>query len=75
MYGGGSNRRNELLDIGRIQTPYSLNQELKMYYTAGEKNIFSLEAQHLDQEEDPIGTSIREINPFLDLIDFDTNQN
>ena len=74
MYGRGLNRVNELLNIGRIQTPYSLNQELKMYYTAGEKNIFSLEAQHLDQEEDPIGSSVREFNPFLNLIDFDTNQ-
>ena len=72
MYGRGLNRVNELLNIGRIQTPYSLNQELKMYYTAGEKNIFSLEAQHLDQEEDPIGSSVREFNPFLNLIDFDT---
>ena len=54
MYGRGLNRVNETLDIGRVQTPYSLNQELKLYYTAGEKNIFSLEAQHLDQEEDPI---------------------
>ena len=75
MYGRGSNRVNELLDIGRIQSPYSLNQEFKMYYTAGEKNIFSLEAQHLDQEEDPIGSVVREFNPFLNLIDFDTNQN
>ena len=75
MYGRGSNRVNELLDIGRIQTPYSLNQEFKMYYTAGEKNIFSLEVQHLDQEEDPIGSVVREFNPFLNLIDFDTNQN
>ena len=46
-----------------------------MYYTAGEKNIFSLEVQHLDQEEDPIGSVVREFNPFLNLIDFDTNQN
>ena len=75
MYGRGSSRVNELLNIGRVQTPYSLNQEFKMYYTAGEKNIFSLEAQHLDQEEDPIGSVVREFNPFLNLIDFDTNQN
>ncbi len=40
MYGRGLNRVNELLNIGRIQTPYSLNQELKMYYTAGEKKYF-----------------------------------
>lgn len=74
MYGRGLNRINETLDIGRVQTPYSLNQELKLYYTAGEKNIFSLEAQHLDQEEDPIGKSIREFNPFSSLINFDSNQ-
>ncbi len=75
IYGRQGSRVNENLKITNIQTPYSLNQEFKLYYTAGEKNIFSIEAQHLDQEEDPIGNVIREFNPFLNLFDFNTNQN
>ena len=35
------------------QTPYSINQNLNYYYTLNEKNIFSFEAQHLIQDEDP----------------------
>lgn len=68
IYGRQGNRVNENLKITNIQTPYSLNQEFKLYYTAGEKNIFSIEAQHLDQEEDPIGNVIREFNPFFKFV-------
>ncbi|MGB1307863.1 MAG: carboxypeptidase regulatory-like domain-containing protein [Oceanihabitans sp.] len=35
------------------QTPYSINQNLNYYYTLNESNIFSLEFQHLLQDEDP----------------------
>ncbi len=35
------------------QTPYSINQNLNYYYTLNENNIFSFEAQHLLQDEDP----------------------
>lgn len=35
------------------QTPYSINQNLNYYYTLNDTNIFSFEAQHLLQDEDP----------------------
>ena len=35
------------------QTPYSINQNLNYYYTLNDNNIFSFEAQHLLQDEDP----------------------
>lgn len=34
-------------------TPYSINQSLKYYYTLNEKSIFALEAEHLIKDEDP----------------------
>lgn len=36
------------------QTPYSINQNLNYYYTLNDNNIFSFEAQHLWQNEDPL---------------------
>ena len=41
-------------------SPYSINQTLNYYYTLNEKNIFSLEAQHLLQDEDPFYNAILE---------------
>ena len=40
------------------QNPFSINQNLNYYYTANEKNIFGLEAQHLWQDEDPFYNAI-----------------
>ena len=68
-----NNRVEENLDLTRTQTPKALNQELKVYYTLNEDHIFSFEAQHLDQTEDPIGRAVRDRNPFLSLIPFDSN--
>ena len=71
IYGRLNNRVEENLDLTRTQTPKALNQELKVYYTLNEDHIFSFEAQHLDQTEDPIGRAVRDRNPFLSLIPFD----
>jgi len=51
--------------LGRIDqneetNPYSINQNLNYYYTLNEKNIFSFEAQHLLQDEDPFYNAIIE---------------
>ena len=73
IYGRLNNRVEENLDLTRRQTPSALNQELKVYYTLNEDHIFSFEAQHLDQTEDPVGRSIRDRNPFLNLIPFESN--
>lgn len=34
-------------------SPYSINQNMKYYYTLNDKNIFAFEALHLLQDEDP----------------------
>ena len=34
-------------------TPFSINQNIKYYYTLNETNIFAFEAQHLIKNEDP----------------------
>ena len=73
IYGRLNNRVEENLDLTRRQTPNALNQELKVYYTLNEDHIFSFEAQHLDQTEDPIGRAVRDSNPFLNLIPFESN--
>ncbi len=75
MYGRENNRLQEKLDITRSQKPQSLNQEFKMYFTLNEDHIFSFEAQHLDQEENPFNRAIRDRNPFTRLIPFSSTQN
>ena len=45
-------------------TPFSIQQNVNAYYTLNEKNIFSLEAQHLYQDEDPFYNAIRDEIPF-----------
>ncbi len=40
--------------------PFSINQDLKYYYTLDDKNIFAFEAQHLLQDEDPFYNAILE---------------
>ncbi len=40
--------------------PYSINQDLKYYYTLNDKNIFAFEAQHLLQDEDPFYNAVLE---------------
>ena len=54
--------------------PSSINQELKTYYTLNEDNIFSFEAQHLSQTEDPFYRAVRDIQPFRDIIPLDSDQ-
>ena len=58
----------------RIQTPYSLNQEFRMYYTLNEDNIFSFEFQHLTQEEDPFYRAIKQFEPFGGLLNLNVDQ-
>jgi len=54
--------------LGRIDqveetNPFSINQNLNYYYTLNNKNIFSLEVQHLLQDEDPFYNAILENDP------------
>ncbi|WP_418510726.1 carboxypeptidase-like regulatory domain-containing protein [Corallibacter sp.] len=41
-------------------SPFSINQNLNYYYTLNENNIFSFEAQHLLQDEDPFYNAVLE---------------
>ncbi len=44
-------------------TPYSINQDLKYYYTLDENNIFAFEAQHLLRNEDPFYNAVLPNDP------------
>ncbi len=58
----------------RVQSPYSLNQELKVYYTYNEDHIFSAELQHLSQDEDPFYRAIKQFQPFGNLLNLNVDQ-
>ena len=53
---GNTDQRDEV-------NPYSINQSLNYYFTANEKNIFALEAQHLLRDEDPFYNALLVNNP------------
>lgn len=44
--------------------PYSLQQNVNLYYTLNEKNIFAGQVQHLYQKEDPFYRAIQDSIPF-----------
>ena len=71
---GSSSLETENIGILKSQEPTSINQELKAYYTLNEDHIFSFEAQHLSQDEDPFYQAIKEIQPFRNILPLDTNQ-
>ena len=71
---GSSSLETENIGILKSQEPTSINQELKAYYTLNEDHIFSFEAQHLSQDEDPFYQAIKEIQPFTNILPLDTNQ-
>ncbi|OYQ37934.1 TonB-dependent receptor [Flavobacterium cyanobacteriorum] len=50
----------------KSQNPVSLNQNLNLYYTLNDKNVFAFEMQHLYQDEDPFYNANLQENPFPD---------
>ncbi len=54
----------EIVDQNKENSPFSINQNLKAYYTLNENNIFAFEAQHLYQEEDPFYQALLSEQPF-----------
>jgi hypothetical protein len=72
---------SEDIVTGKKQNPTSFNQNLSLYYTQSDMNIFAFEMQHLYQDEDPFYNANLGTDPFpgnLDLEDqnrFDVNQN
>jgi hypothetical protein len=61
---------DELVPVSQYsqQAPYSVNQNLNYYYTLNEKHIFSFEAQHLWQDEDPFYNAELKKLAFANLI-------
>ncbi|RZJ65349.1 MAG: TonB-dependent receptor, partial [Flavobacterium sp.] len=49
------------------QKPFSFSQNMNLYYTLDDKNIFALEVQHLYQDEDPLYNANLANNPFPDI--------
>ena len=55
--------------------PTSINQNLNVYYTLNDDNIFAGQIQHLWQEEDPFYNAITDLLPFVGILPVDTLQN
>ncbi len=72
--GRQDNRVSEQIGQYRQQTPYSLNQELRLYYTHNQDHIFSMEMQHLTQKEDPFYRAIKQFQPFGGILNLNSDQ-
>nr|WP_315165359.1 carboxypeptidase-like regulatory domain-containing protein [uncultured Flavobacterium sp.] len=69
-----SNSNTENINTLKKQDPISVNQNLSLYYTQSDKNIFAFEMQHLYQEEDPFYNANLQSQPF-NLADYIAGQN
>lgn len=56
------------------QDPQSFTQNLNLYYTKNDKNVFALELQHLYQDENPFYNANLQTRPFV-LSGYTDNQN
>ena len=59
-----NNSLSEEIFTNKTQNPTSINQNLSLYYTQNEKNIYAFEMQHLFQEEDPFYNANLLTQPF-----------
>jgi hypothetical protein len=57
----------ETIFTNKKQDPTSINQNLSLYYTQSDKNIFAFEMQHLYQDENPFYNANLRTQPFDDL--------
>lgn len=64
---------DEIAEVKK-QKPLSVNQNLNIYYTLSDKNIFAVEAQYLSQDEDPFYEAVRNEFAFVDIFPVDENQ-
>ena len=64
----------EVINTTKNQEPISVNQNLSLFYTMSEKNIFAVEMQHLYQEEDPFYNANLKTQPF-NLVGYIPGQN
>ena len=54
----------ETIFTAKKQDPVSINQNLSLYYTQSDKNIFAFEMQHLYQDENPFYNANLQTQPF-----------
>lgn len=64
----------ETILTNKKQDPTSINQNLSLYYTQSDKNIFAFEMQHLYQDENPFYNANLRTQPF-DLSGYISGQN
>lgn len=64
----------ETILTNKKQDPIAINQNLSLYYTQSDKNIFAFEMQHLYQEENPFYNANLRTQPF-DLAGYLSGQN
>jgi hypothetical protein len=69
-----NNSQMENINTLKKQDPVSVNQNLSLYYTQSDKNIFAFEMQHLYQEEDPFYNANLRSQPFS-LLGYTSGQN
>ncbi len=69
-----NNSKSENINTLKRQDPISINQNMSLYYTHSDKNIFALELQHLYQEEDPFYNANLQLQPF-NLLGYTFGQN
>ena len=55
----------ENIFTNKKQDPTSINQNLSLYYTQSDKNIFAFEMQHLYQDENPFYNANLQTQPFV----------
>lgn len=69
-----NNSKIETINALKKQDPISVNQNLSLYYTQSDKNIFAFELQHLYQEENPFYNANLLSQPFS-LLGYTSGQN
>jgi len=67
--------QSQNINTTKKQKPFSVNQNLNLYYTMNDKNVFAVEMQHLYQEEDPFYSASLANNPFPDAATGNTSLN
>ena len=63
----------ETIFTNKKQDPISINQNVSLYYTQSDKNIFAFEMQHLYQDENPFYNANLQTQPFS-LLDYASGQ-
>ncbi len=63
-----SGNTSQFIFSEKDQSPLSFNQNIDLYYTLNDKNIFAAEVQHLYDNEDPFYNPNLGVNPFPDSL-------